>query len=280
MASGLGAYEVIELNHGNNIHFEHSVVSSSYVALHYHDAIEIISVRSGELTVSTDKGQFHLHGGQCILLSENVLHSTISKTGNDSILLQVPTPFLERDFHLENRNFIWDPLTTNPMELAKIGQVQEILQRMLELEEEKPSGYMLLFLSRLFDLLYILQRDFSYVVSESELTAKQRNYSRLFEILDYTEQHYAEPLQLETVASQCHLQANYFCRFFKQNTGMTYRSYLNEFRLSKLYYDLVMTDQPLKVLLERHGFTNPKTFRSLFYARFGKTPSQLRAELK
>ena len=53
--------------------------------------------------------------------------------------------------------------------------------------------------------------------------------------------------------------------------GVTYFQYLNEIRLSHIYRDLTSTDLPLKVLLEKHGFTNYKLFRKMFYEQFATT---------
>ena len=94
--------------------------------------------------------------------------------------------------------------------------------------------------------------------------------------MTYTEAHYHENIRLEDAAREVHLQVNYFCRIFKENTGMTYLQYLNEYRLGRIYQDLMETDIPLKFLLEKHGFTNYKLFRRMFFDRFGATPGELR----
>jgi len=72
------------------------------------------------------------------------------------------------------------------------------------------------------------------------------------------------------------LQPEYFCRFFKENMGTTYLQYLNDYRLSCLYRDLVATDLSIRELEERHGFTNDKLFHKLFRERFHTTPLQTR----
>ena len=39
---------------------------------------------------------------------------------------------------------------------------------------------------------------------------------------------------------------------------------------------MTATDLPLKVLLEKHGFTNYKLFRKMFYEQFATTPGEYR----
>ena len=94
--------------------------------------------------------------------------------------------------------------------------------------------------------------------------------------LHYTEAQYNEPITLEEAAERVHLQVNYFCHIFKESTGMTYLQYLNDYRLGRIYQDLIETEVPLKSLLERHGFTNYKLFRRMFADHFGTTPGKLR----
>lgn len=78
------------------------------------------------------------------------------------------------------------------------------------------------------------------------------------------------------VAESLHLQVNYFCRFFKENTGMTYLQYLNEYRFEKVCNDMATTDIPISRILEEQGFRNYKLFRSMFARRFQGTPGSVR----
>ena len=59
-----------------------------------------------------------------------------------------------------------------------------------------------------------------------------------------------------------------------------FQTYLNEFRLSKIYADIVQTDTPIYQILEKHGFTNYKVFRRMFAERFHDTPSHIRRNMQ
>lgn len=88
--------------------------------------------------------------------------------------------------------------------------------------------------------------------------------------------HYNTPITLSEISQIACFQEEYFCHYFKKNMGVTYFQYLNEIRLSHIYRDLTSTDLPLKVLLEKHGFTNYKLFRKMFYEQFATTPGEYR----
>ena len=60
--------------------------------------------------------------------------------------------------------------------------------------------------------------------------------------------------------------------------GVTFLEYQNEIRLSHIYQDLITTTDTLQDILERHGFTNYKLFRRVFFDHFHATPSQVRKQ--
>ena len=273
-------YEAIEFNlssHGQ-AHFEVSKVSHSYVPLHWHESVEIISILEGELSVTADQQQYQLQAGDCIILNPYILHSTVSVSGNTALLLQIPIrSFMGYTAHFVNRQFICDPLTADPEQRKQLGQITELLKGIMELEQSGDPVARLRSVSLLWELLYELQTNFSRPISGAAFAQSSRkNRQRLGAVITYTEAHYNEAVTLEAVARELHLQVNYFCHFFKKNTGMTYLQYLNEYRLAKVYHDLIVTDIPLKYLLERHGFTNYKRFRELFYEKFQMTPGTVR----
>ncbi len=279
MPTHLNAYETIDYDATSSVHYELSIVPSSYVARHWHDAVEIISILEGTLLVEVESQRFELSAGHCILLNANVIHSTTSVNGNTSILVQIPLQFLSKYIpDMEQRQFVWNPLTPNAIEQTKIEKVRETLYQMRILDEVKPNGYLLRFHSLLFELLYQLYHNFSFLQTSSSADAQNlKQRKRLTDIFQYTEQNYQRTISLDEIANELHLQVNYFCRFFKAQTGITYLTYLNEYRLSKIYHDLIITDIPLKDLLELHGFTNYKLFRRIFFEHFHMTPRQVRS---
>ena len=75
-----------------------------------------------------------------------------------------------------------------------------------------------------------------------------RTQTRLDTILTYTQENYQRPITLKEAADVVSLQPEYFCRFFRQNMETTYLEYLNSYRLSRIYRDLIATDLPVGTL--------------------------------
>lgn len=273
------SYEIISTLESTGVHFRTSKDPGSYVPAHLHNAIEIIFLLDGDLTVSTKNGNKEYHAGDCILINPNVIHATKCTDANTAILFQIPLSFLslyieqpeQLVFHLEKGN-------RDAVKQTKIQVFKETLMKMKIVTDVKPEGYILRFNSLLFEILFQLFHNFSTRVVQGDQNQRSKDKERLNTILNYIKENYNRHISIDEIAGVAYLQSGYFCRFFKKCTGITFLEYQNELRLSYIYQDLISTDDSVKNILERHGFTNYKLFRKIFYEHFGTTPTKLRKE--
>ncbi len=270
-------YETLNLNIAQHGYFEISRVQSSYVSMHWHDAIELIYLLKGELTVETEQKTQVLEEGQCVLLNPYTLHSTTSVGGNTALLLQIPVE--ELNFFTEevrSRYIWWNLDTANAEEIAAMERVKDRMKQLqCAAEGNNPFSEMRM-ASLLLEIAYLIYTDFSRPTANIDFAKSEKNRQRLNAAISYTEKHYRENISLLQVAESLHLQLNYFCRFFKENTGMTYLQYLNEYRFERVCNDMMATDIPINQILEERGFTNYKLFRAMFARRFQGTPGDVR----
>lgn len=270
-------YELIPLDDKTNVRFFTSVDSGSYIAPHWHDALEIVYILEGSLKVTIYGTSHEVKQGQCIMISANQIHSTLCTSPNRAIVFQIPMGFMEKFIpEVQNLHFsLSDPAET-PILQSKVELFKETLLKMQVLIDLQPDGGILRFNSLLFEILFQLYHNFC-TRDESEKTARHnRNLERLKPVLDYITDNYNRPISLDEISKVAILQAKYFCRFFKKYMGFTFLEYQNELKLSKIYKDITTTDDKISEILERHGFTNQKLFRRMFHQRFRATPTQLR----
>lgn len=274
-------YENVKPDTTTQTHYEYSVKDKSYVPMHWHDALEVISILEGELLVELDGRKIQLYAGDLMIFNPNELHSTTSLSGNTAVLVQVPSEPLGKAFQLNlNRQIVYNPHTKNELKRTVIDEIRALMLEMKELEEQRPYGWIIQFETRNLQIIYKIYATFSQPVSDAVLRGNARNRERISAVISYTQAHYAEPISLDEVAELTHLQKNYFCRTFRETVGMTYQNYLNELRLAMIYKVLLVSDETLTDLLAKHGFTNYKLFRTMFNERFGCTPSELRKRNK
>ena len=254
--------------------------SSSYVPTHWHSAMEIMYILEGEVDVTVGGQTTVLLPGDVYLVDCAVPHSTKSLDGNKAVLIQIPYPLLERYIpDITSRRFGFDCHSQNPIVRTKILQLVEIIKQMQIVFEIKPDGEILRFNSLVFEFLFQIYHNFSQEMETVEAQKENKTFGRIQTILDYLDDNYSSPISLDEISKVACLQKEYFCHFFKKNMGITYTNYLNDLRLSKIRDDLVDTDLPVKLILEKHGFSNYKLFRKMFSETFGCTPTTYRKKL-
>lgn len=92
--------------------------------------------------------------------------------------------------------------------------------------------------------------------------------------------HYAEPLNLETIAESCGVSPSYFSRKFKEETGEKYIDALTDIRIQEAERLLAETDDSVLEIMEKVGYLDDKHFRRVFTQRTGVTPTQYRKKIK
>lgn len=276
-AQNKDTYEMIQVPKNTGVRFYTSVDTGSYIPSHWHPAIEIIYMLDGELTVTVENTSRLLSAGQCILINPSIIHATQCVSPNKAIVFQIPMDFISLYLpEVTQLLFTIDDPSDNPIRQTKIDIFKDTLLKMQVANDIRPEGFVLRFNSLLFEVLFQLYHNFSTRVFHANRSQRTRDLDRLNEVLSYTEAHYNEPVALDDVAGVACLETGYFCRFFKKYMGTTFLEYQNELRLSRIYHDLVTTQDTVQLILERHGFTNYKLFRRMFQERFGATPSQIR----
>lgn len=252
-------------------------------APHWHDAIEILYLQEGELKVNTESTSRNLRSGQCTLIQPNKVHSTLCTRPNKAIVFQIPLLFLEKfvpdasrlTFQLEETPRQASQSKWN-IQKTQINQFKEKLEQMQFIMDTKPDGAPLLFNTLLFDALYQLYHNFSFGFTADSTSRQNQNLEKLKPVLDYINCNYNRANFPYWNFQVSMFDPKYFCRFFKKCMGTTFLEYQNGIRISHIYQDLVSTNDKISVILERHGFTNYKLFRKVFYKHFGATPTEVR----
>lgn len=272
-------YEVIQVPKTTGVRFFTEHDTGSYHPNHWHDAIEIIYMVKGGVDVTVENRAFYLSEGQCTLINSGVIHSTKCTSPNTGIVFQIPYDFIKTYIpDIAQLQFVLDDPGDDPVRRTKIDILKETLIQMQVANDIRPDGYILRFNSLLFEILFQLYHNFSVRLLHARPDHRTRDLNRLHAVLEYTNLNYDQPISIEEISRIAYLESGYFCRFFKKHMGLTFLEYQNEVRLSHIYQDLITTQDTLQHILDRHGFTNYKLFRRVFFEHFHATPSQIRKQ--
>lgn len=99
---------------------------------------------------------------------------------------------------------------------------------------------------------------------------------KLKQALEYMNVHLNENMSLATIADELEISQYYFCRLFKQSTGMTPHAYLIQQRVERSKQLLKHRDLTINEIAIACGFANPSHFAKHFRNHTGISPKEFR----
>ncbi len=103
---------------------------------------------------------------------------------------------------------------------------------------------------------------------------------RLHAVLELMEYHHADDLTLERLAAEAAVSKFHLVRLFRRATGTTPHAHLVRVRLAAARTMLLETDLSVGQVAARCGFPRANHFSTAFKARFGASPTELRARIE
>ena len=94
--------------------------------------------------------------------------------------------------------------------------------------------------------------------------------------IKYMEENFAQKITLTELANLVHMTPNYFCNYFKKQTGLTPFTQLNNIRVGVASKKLRQTEKTIVEIAEACGFENTNYFIRKFKEIRGCTPSVYR----
>lgn len=109
--------------------------------------------------------------------------------------------------------------------------------------------------------------------TENEVSGLASEVIRLFEV---DKIYLDSKLKLSDVARRVGTNRTYLSRYFNQENGKTFYDFVNNYRIKYAEQLLLETTAPLLEISERSGFNSLSTFRRVFTATHGCSPSEYR----
>lgn len=189
------------------------------------------------------------------------------------IVLLVSKGFLEDNF--PEYSDIW---FTNER-TAATPQMRDIFFQFSEYAagEHKGSGHIYIYMKGLLlQLLYYLCDTGTVSREKHAVLSSGNQVEELKQVLRYIENHYSEPIAQADMARMFYFTPQYFARWFKKSTGVTFTEYLVYYRLLQARGDLLASDKLVRDIAMDHGFADDRSFINAFKRYFNVTPHQFR----
>lgn len=115
---------------------------------------------------------------------------------------------------------------------------------------------------------------------ENYFGVKEKQFSQMDSIKQYIEENFQSDLSLEDLAVHESFSYSYLSRYFKENTGITFKKYLTQVRLNHAVNDLIYSNLPIVEVGMNNGFWDPKNFSKTFKKAYNFSPSEYRKRFK
>jgi len=237
-----------------------------YSPLHYGDTIEISFVRGIE-------GETYINGKKFIYKDKNVffippkyLHRSVYRSGGSRkedmvcafhINVEELSPFINL------RNILFKDNRTL-LDLAfrcdDFDEIWEIVQTILDDTHT--------YIARIISLLRLL-----------EIVSNQKNSDDLIveysqtsvQLIEFVEKNYATKLTIQNAANHFGYSQQYFCKWFKQEAGVTFNEFLNSVRIHHAC-SCLRGGYSVEGTSEQCGFSDPSYFTKVFKRFVGISP--------
>lgn len=250
--------------------------------LHWHDEIEIIRIRKGNIHCHVNDSDVILNPGELCFINFDTLHRVYNteEVIGDLDVLTVKTEMLSQNREVYERYIL--PIIRNP-DFAHVRMdgrnsyaklISDIFDALYELITEKPAGYELDVIGYIF---MIFRRLYQVYTSEMNMPVSYNSDIELQRrMTSFIYEHYSEKITLDDIAGAAGVSRSKCGSLFNKFTQKTPVSFLNSYRLEMGSKLLNSSDEPISYIANACGIGEQSYFNRLFMKEFGCTPLEWR----
>ncbi|MFT3753300.1 MAG: AraC family transcriptional regulator [Paludibacter sp.] len=252
---------------------------------HFHSEYEIIYISESTGTRFIGNSAEKYNAGDVLLIGSNLPHylksDEIYHAGNSLLRVKGTIIQFEKEFMQHSINYYPQFIRIkNLLEESKYGILfpagcsESMIGLISEIPTENGMNQLILFLkllkvmSEIPDKRVISTPDFEYNMGKGA--------SRIDKIISFVNQHYTRPVPLEEISAFASMNSTAFCRFFKTETGKSFKNYIFDMRAGYACKLLLMNKMSISQISTECGFETISHFNKVFKKVVGHTPSEYR----
>ena len=243
--------------------------------MHWHDRMEFIIIHKGSINIDFGNRQAVVTAGSVIIIPPKQAHSA---TAMEKGVTYTSVSFDLRFFYNQTA------VCTNLVPLIFDGKVQfEVFTKSREIydlvfgisEESDKSIDQLVTVGEIYKLLsVVINKCAVEVMDDSE-------ESNVFaDIIEYIKANYQSNITTAELCKTFGYAKPYFCRRFKEHTGVSPMMYIKSLKLEAACDMLKKKNKSIGDISVACGFGDPNYFARCFKAQFGVSPAQYRKNSK
>ena len=257
------------------------------IAMHDHAFLELTYIVDGAAVHNLDGQTSTVRAGDYLIVDYGSRHSyrALTEGGYDNVdcifLPELLDPILKGTKSLRSLlehyllHFNMQAVVQNPAHMVfhdHDGRILELLRRMQEEIDRREAGYTEMLRCYLIELLLLTMRH----LKDASAAATGQNISAF--LTAYVAEHYMEPLTLQALSSRLNYSLPYVSKRFKEDTGVSFVRYLQNYRVMQGCRLLSSSRYSLCEITEMVGYHDSKFFSTLIKRMTGLSPADFRRQ--
>lgn len=242
--------------------------ATTAVPCNWHKNIEIFLVTDGSGTMQYSAESLSLSTNDMVVVNSSVLHRPYSDTGLGYYYL-----IIDDTFCIENGIDVTSFTFEKKFRCTETKRKFDAVIAQMNAYKEAPNQLSVLSLrSAVLSLLADLCRNHA-ISAEGTRTNTPASEKYIKHVIEYINEHFSEPICLESLAEICGITKYHLAREFKKHTGQTVFSYLNSLRCKNA--ELCISEgMSVTEAAYTSGFESLSYFSRTYKKKMGASPSK------
>lgn len=277
--------------HEKTSHFDYNIPYNTYpctipldfesVPLHWHEDVEFIYIKKGRGILVIEGVEYEVCAGDIAFLIPGNIHG-IFQYEDDS--MEYENILFDEKMFSSSLDEFYDsfllPFFQNTVDVPHIFNQgvpgYESIKRYLDANDNISSHREGAWGLAIKGNLYLLLFNLVTLYEEKIDASSKKNIDKLKPVIKHVELHYSEPTTVSDMADIAGFSESHFMRFFKETFGVSFITYLNDYRLSMAARLLLSTEENILDISQEVGFDNLSHFNRQFKKKYDKTPKEYR----
>lgn len=223
---------------------------------HLHYSFEFLYVFDGIFELTVDEVDYKLNKGEAIIIFPNQIHTAYANQRSITYVCIFENS-LVGEFYRSVKNCV----PTSPVFSVESSLVER-------LASEENSRYFVK--SCLYELIALFDKGTEYIERRS------KSSEHIGRILTFIAEHHAEQISMRDVAKSIGYDYHYLSNLLQKNMHTTFRTLLNEYRISHAKYLLMTSEKTISAIAEECGYDSLCSFNRNFKEIAATTPTLYR----
>lgn len=251
---------------------------------HWHEDIEWVQIRSGQMNYYLNGKRILLSAGEAIIVNSRQMHYGYSENGQECDFICIlchPKIFITNSVLYQS--YI-TPVLSNPAleylhlkpENPEDAKALQILPEILRLKKEQPVAYEIEAAALLSLLWCRLLRTHPMMPDGNTAASQDPDLLIQRDMVSYIYSHYSEPISLDEIAAAGKVCRNKCCQIFRRYLCQSPIDFLNHYRLEVSCHLLNTTKMSIAEICTACGFNHQSYYSKIFLRTYHCTPRDFR----